>query len=105
MIFTRETMASRNLSGGVITGCSTPSMRNRIRISFSYGSMWMSLAPALNGREQQGVDEPDDRRFAALPLERRGVDFLRVGDDLETIGLRPELFERPAHQVGRRGRR
>ena len=32
-------------SGGDITGCSTPSMRNRIRISFSYGSMWMSLAP------------------------------------------------------------
>ena len=45
MILMREMIASRYLSGGVITDCSTPSMRNRIRISFSYGSMWMSLAP------------------------------------------------------------
>ena len=45
MIFRREVIASRYLSAGVMTGCSTPSMRNRTRISFSYGSMWMSLAP------------------------------------------------------------
>ncbi len=39
MILTREMIGSRYLIAGVITACSTPSMRNRIRMSFSYGSM------------------------------------------------------------------
>ena len=38
MILMRDVIGSRYLSAGAITGCSTPSMRNRIRISFSYGS-------------------------------------------------------------------
>ncbi len=45
MILMREMIGSRYLSAGAITAWSTPSMRNRIRMSFSYGSTWMSLAP------------------------------------------------------------
>ena len=45
MIFRRDVIASRNFIGGAITSYSMPSMRNRTRNSFSYGSMWMSLAP------------------------------------------------------------
>ena len=35
MILMREMIGSRYLSAGAITACSTPSMRNRIRMSFS----------------------------------------------------------------------
>ena len=42
----------------------------------------------LNRRQHQRVDELDDRRLAALPLERRGVDFLGVVDDLEVAVVR-----------------
>ena len=101
MILMREMIGSRYLSAGVITACSTPSMRNRIRISFSYGSMWMSLAPSLNRREQQRVDEPDDRRFAALPSRATPRRSPPRRDDLEVVVRRAEFLERPVGQVRR----
>jgi len=39
MIFRRLVIASFSLSGGLITVCNTPSIRNLTRISNSYGSM------------------------------------------------------------------
>ena len=48
----------------------------------------------LNRRQHQRVDELDDRRLAALPLERRGVDFLGVGHDLDVVVLSAEFLER-----------
>jgi hypothetical protein len=47
MILMRLVMAFFSLSGGVISSASTPSTRYRTRSFFSYGSMWMSLAPFL----------------------------------------------------------
>ena len=43
--FRREVMVSRYFSGGSMTPYREPSIRNRIRYSFSYGSKWTSLAP------------------------------------------------------------
>ena len=45
MILSREVIASRNLSEGSMTVYRVPSIRYLMRYSFSYGSMWMSLAP------------------------------------------------------------
>ena len=45
MILSRETIADSSRLGGVSISWSTPSMRNRTRNAFSYGSQWMSLAP------------------------------------------------------------
>ena len=59
--------------------------------------MWMSLAPCWIADEHQRVDQADDRRLAALPLERRGVDLLGAVDDLEVSSCRVEaqILERP----------
>ena len=54
----------------------------------------MSLAPRLNRREQQCVDETDNRRFGALLLERRRVDLLCFRQDLQTLVRLPQILER-----------
>ena len=45
MIFRREISGSRVRIGSAMMLWSTPSIRNRTRNSFSYGSTWMSDAP------------------------------------------------------------
>src|SRR5437764_8588133 len=45
MILIRDVMAASSRFGGDSISWSTPSMRNRMRKTFSYGSQWMSLAP------------------------------------------------------------
>ena len=58
----------------------------------------------LNRREHQRVDQPDDRRLAALPLERRRVDLLGAVDDLEVlVAAVSEVLERLVDEVGRLG--
>ena len=39
----------------------------------------------LDRRHQHQVHEPDDRRFAALPLERRDVDLLELLEHLDVV--------------------
>jgi hypothetical protein len=46
---------------------------------------------ALNRREEQRVGEPDDRRFAALLLERGRVDLFGAVNDLDFFLLRVEV--------------
>ena len=46
-ILRREVMASLSFSGGFMISYRIPSIRNRTRYSFSYGSTWMSDAPRL----------------------------------------------------------
>ncbi len=45
MILSRDTMAASSRLGGASISWSTPSIRNRMRNTFSYGSQWMSDAP------------------------------------------------------------
>ncbi len=47
MIFRRDTRAGCIVCGGDMTSKRTPSMRYRIRIFFSPGSIWISLAPSM----------------------------------------------------------
>ena len=50
MILRRDAIALRSLSGGRISSWSMPSMRNRTRKLFSYGSTWMSERLLLDRR-------------------------------------------------------
>ena len=68
----------------------------------------------LNGRHQHDVHELDDRRFAALLLERLGADLLHVLEDLDVVGagdrhlldrLGGHLERAGARRVTRAGRR
>jgi len=47
MIFSREITAASTFLGGDTISCMTPSMRNRMRNTFSYGSQCRSEAPRL----------------------------------------------------------
>ena len=47
--------------------------------------MWMSLAPFWIADMSSRFDEPDDRRFAALALERGEVDLLEVLEHLDVV--------------------
>ena len=50
MIFRRDISEDRSDLGGRIASTNRPSTRKRIRIDFSIGSMWMSLAFSRNAR-------------------------------------------------------
>src|SRR3989475_786707 len=94
MIFTREMMEFWNRLGGRITSCSTPSTRKRTQMSFSCGSMWMSLARSLAARKRGGLTR---RMLGEVDRDLRDQllrDFL--GRDPHLIGqleLRRQRFE------------
>ena len=60
-------------------------MRNRTRNSFSYGFDVDVTRGLLNRRHQHQVDEPDDRRLAALALERGDIDLLELLEELDIV--------------------
>ena len=94
MILMRETIGSRNLMAGVITDVQL-AVDAEADPHVLLVRLDVDVARALlNGRQHQRVDQLDDRRFAALLLERRRVDLLGVGDDLEVVVVRAELLER-----------
>ena len=66
MIFTRELIEFWNRLGGRITSCRTPSTRKRTQMSFSCGSMWMSLARSFAARKRS---ELTSRMMGASSLE------------------------------------
>ena len=89
MIFTRETIASRILE-----------RRRHHRLQHAVDAepdphllfvrLDVDVARALlNRRQHQRVDEPDDRRFAALPLERGGVDFFGASATTSMVVVLP----------------
>ena len=107
MIFRREVIASRYFSAGVITA-----MQHAVNAEPDAHLLLVRLqvdvagAPLNRGQEQR-VHQPDDRRLAPLPLERRRVDLLRLRDDFQLLAARQVL--QGAHgevrAPGRRGRR
>ena len=53
-------------------------MRNRTRNSFSYGSTWMSEAPAFSASIEDQVGDLDDRRGLGRLGEVDEVDLLAL---------------------------
>ena len=69
MIFRREISGSRVRIGRAMMLCRMPSTRKRTRNSFSYGSTWMSEAPAFRASIRM--------RFETLMIGADSLDFAR----------------------------
>ena len=101
MILIREMIAGSWRLGGDSISCSTPSMRNRMRNSFSYGSQCRSDAPAADRVGQDHVHELDDRRLVGGFLQLDDVAHRRllvVRHDLEGAGVVGELGQDVGHR-------
>jgi len=55
---------------------------------------------ALNGRQENGADQPDDWGVGLL-FQASGVDLVRIRQHLQTdVGMTPEIFEDPRDEIG-----